>query len=208
MKPSSSEVVPRCRRSADSPESGPRGKDPSQTQTQSAPPRRTTWPRGLPNLGNSCFLNACIQAVRACSALSAHLDPHICPSLLEDEEACTDALQSLASKLGYTGQEQEDAHECFTRWVDLLSTDPENLSHAALSQYFQGASRDEVCCGSCQRSRIPDPTPFFHPIKLDMPGTATKPVSSPWRSFSRNFKLASLSSSHARNVRRSLRPKP
>ena len=138
-----------------------------------SPPR----PRQLPNFGNSCFLNAFLQGVHACTALRPYLDPQACPLLIQEDEARRDALKKLCTALGYSGAKQEDAHDCFEQWVLFLDTDHENHPYrAALTQLLHGESTQVVGCGACKAAGNPSTHPY-HCVIARIPGSTRKPIS-------------------------------
>ena len=104
---------------------------------------------GLPNLGNTCYLNAVIQAVSANSTLreSMRAHPLVCPTLVE-ADLRPDTLRGLAKELGYKNiSKQEDAHECFTRWVQFAGKSVPAVTHLLTSTF-----RNQSFCGACKLS--------------------------------------------------------
>ena len=102
---------------------------------------------GLPNLGNTCYLNAVIQAVSANSTLreSMRAHPLVCPTLVE-ADLRPDTLRGLAKELGYKNiSKQEDAHECFTRWVQFAGKSVPAVTHLLTSTF-----RNQSFCGACK----------------------------------------------------------
>ena len=124
-------------------------------------------PDRLPNIGNTCYINAVIQASTS-SSLRPLLSefPMVCPTSV-DFEVRGDVLSELAQALGYDPVEarQHDAHECFCRWLELVGS--EEYSPQA-KEFFTGTYRVQNFCGACKSSSKPAEVRESH-ITLPLP---------------------------------------
>ena len=114
----------------------------------------------LENIGNSCYLNAVLQAGFACQTLAQHLEALVCPLLVESPEVRADILTGLVQLLGFTLGQQEDAHECFQHWS-------RELPSSALA-VLSGKTTREVSCGFCDCTSIKEQN-FFGSFQCVVP---------------------------------------
>ena len=108
---------------------------------------------GLPNLGNTCYLNAVIQAVSANSTLreSMRAHPLVCPTLVE-ADLRPDTLRGLAKELGYKNiSKQEDAHFRLRAMVVHEGSSPYNGHYVTYTQ--NGNAPDEWTKRSDEQSK-------------------------------------------------------
>mmetsp|Transcript_12255 Transcript_12255/g.23260 ORF Transcript_12255/g.23260 Transcript_12255/m.23260 type:complete len:386 (-) Transcript_12255:2494-3651(-) len=124
---------------------------------------------GLSNLGNTCFLNALVQALSVSENLQEFLQAHLAycqNSIVTELHNCIEAVRTgvevvrpkalitaLSEKFPHFGS-QQDAHEIFVVIQDVLSTLPRTAPFKTLPQFpFLGINSTTIECTSCGNKR-------------------------------------------------------
>ena len=126
---------------------------------------------GLRNIGNSCYLNCLLQAMKYNELIRTHLSSRD-PQFVAGQSPLTNALYHffyvvwhsrrasirpwlLKIALGlkhkdYLYFEQNDAHECLMNVIDEIHEVPDPM-YKAIAESFRGRLTSRIACGNCPK---------------------------------------------------------
>ena len=157
----------------------PRRREPRLPSTASLVKRRSKSPRGLVNLGSTCYMNSAFQCLVHIPPLTNFFLRHSSEDFGDLTAAFVDLVQSLRREddlpvkpttilefisrgdTRFSTSEQQDAQEFLSFFLESLHRELKKTKHSIIKQLFFGEMRSTLTCAECQHQESTS-----HPISF------------------------------------------